>query len=130
MDPVVHFELPVKDVGKARAFYGTIFGWELMEHAMPDGSTYVGVRTTAVDEGTRLPLKPGAINGGILKADVQVRAPVLAISVPSIDERVRQVTAAGGKVIKPKVDLGIGCYAYVADPEGTVIGLWEDAKPG
>jgi CheY-like chemotaxis protein len=28
----------------------------------------------------------------------------------------------------PKIDMqGMGFYAYVTDPEGTVLGLWEDA---
>jgi predicted enzyme related to lactoylglutathione lyase len=27
MDPIVHFELPVDDLQKARDFYGPIFGW-------------------------------------------------------------------------------------------------------
>jgi uncharacterized protein len=128
MDPVVHFELPVKDVAKAKVFYQKVFGWEVMDHAMPDGSIYVGVRTTPVDEQSRMPLKPGAINGGMMARTDKVQAPVFAISVPSIDERVQQVQAAGGKVVTPKVDLGIGFYAYIADPDGTVVGLWEDAK--
>src|SRR5262249_39747251 len=126
MDPVVHFELPVKDVAKAKAFYQQVFGWEVLDHAMPDGAVDVGGGTTAVDEATRMPLKPGAINGGMMARTDKVQAPVFAIAVPSIDERVKQVQVAGGTLVTPKMDLGIGFYAYVADPDGTVVGLWED----
>jgi predicted enzyme related to lactoylglutathione lyase len=128
MDPIVHFEIPVDDLEKARAFYGPIFGWKLQDWPMPDGSTYVGVHTTAIDEATRDPLKPGAINGGIMLKNDKVSMPVLAIHVPSIDERVKQIEAAGGSVVMPKVDMmGMGFYAYFQDPSGNIVGLWEDA---
>lgn len=128
MDKLVHFEIPVDDLDGARKFYGEIFGWKLTDWPMPDGSTYIGVHTTPIDEKTRLPLEPGAINGGIMKRSKDVTAPVFAIHVASIDERMQQVTAAGGTVVMPKMDMmGMGFYAYAKDPFGNVIGLWEDA---
>jgi predicted enzyme related to lactoylglutathione lyase len=129
MNGVVHFEIPVDDLVKAKVFYGDIFGWKLMEFPMPDGSTYIGVHTTPIDEKTRLPLQPGAINGGIMKRTKDVIAPVFAVNVSSIDEKVEQITKAGGLVVMPKVEMmGMGFYAYMKDPAGNVIGLWEDAK--
>lgn len=129
MDPVVHFELPVDNLDKARDFYGKIFGWKLQDWPMPDGSTYVGVHTTPINEETRQPIKPGAINGGIMEKNAKVSAPVFAIHVQSIDERIKQVEAAGGSVVMPKVDMmGMGYYCYFKDPAGNVVGLWEDAK--
>jgi predicted enzyme related to lactoylglutathione lyase len=128
MDGVVHFEIPVNDLDRARAFY-KIFGWNLQDWPMSDGFTYIGVHTTPIDEKTRLPLKVGAINGGIMKRNRDVTAPVLAINVSSIDEKVQQIEKVGGSVVKPKEDMmGMGLYAYVKDTEGNVIGLWEDAK--
>ena len=129
MDPIVHFEIPVNDIEKARAFYGATFGWNLQDWPMPDGSTYIGVHTTPIDEKTRMPLKPGAINGGIMKRTDVVKAPIFAVNVPSIDDKVKQIESAGGKVVMPKMDMmGMGFYAYVTDPEGNVLGLWEDTK--
>lgn len=128
MDPVVHFEIPVKNLDTARQFYGKIFGWQMADWPLPDGSIMVGCVTTPVDEKTRVPLKPGGINGGILLANQHIKAPAFAIHVASIDERVKQVEAAGGKVVKPKEDMmGMGYYCYVSAPEGTVIGLLQDA---
>lgn len=128
MRKVVHFEIPVDDLEQARAFY-KIFDWNLQDWPMPDGSTYIGVHTTPIDEKTRLPLEPGAINGGIMKKTDKVTAPVFAIDVPSIDEYIVKVEAAGGTVVTPKVDMmGMGFYAYIKDPSGNVLGLWEDAK--
>jgi uncharacterized protein len=31
MNPVVHFELPYKDAGRAILFYKNVFGWEMEE---------------------------------------------------------------------------------------------------
>ncbi len=128
MDPIVHFELPVTDTEAAKKFYGPIFDWTLQDWPMPDGSTYIGVHTTPIDEKTRQPLKPGGINGGIMLKNDKVKAPVFAIHVSSIDEKMKQVEKAGGKVVMPKVDMmGMGFYAYFSDPSGNVVGLWEDA---
>ncbi len=42
--------------------------------------------------------------------------------------RVEQIEAAGGSVVKgPTTIPGYGVWAYVADPEGHVFGLWQDA---
>ena len=131
MNGVVHFELPVGDLEKAKDFYA-LFGWTLQDWPMPDGSTYVGVHTTPIDEKTRMPLKPGAINGGIMKRNDKVKnvhGAIIAVNVPSIDEKVKAVEKAGGKIVMPKVEMmGMGFYAYISDPDGNVIGLWEDAK--
>ena len=129
MDPIVHFEIPVDDVEKARTFY-SIFGWKMDDWKMPDGSVYVGIHTTPIDEKTRQPLKPGAINGGVFKkneAAKNVKGAVVAIHVESIDERLKEIEKAGGKVVMPKIDMmGMGFYAYFADLSGNVIGLWQD----
>lgn len=129
MDPIVHFELPAKDLDRAKKFYSSIFGWNLQDWPMPDGTTYVGVHTTPIDEKTRMPLKPGGINGGMVLRDKIIQAPIFAIQVDSIDERIKQVEAAGGSVVLPKKDImGMGFYAYIKDLEDNVIGLWEDLK--
>ena len=129
MDPIVHFELPVDDMARAKKFYGSIFGWNLSDFPMPDGSTYVGVHTTPIDEKTRMPLKTGAINGGIVKRSKETLHPIFAINVSSVDDYVKKIEKSGGSVAVPKKEImGMGYYAYIKDPEGNVIGLWEDKK--
>lgn len=129
MDKVVHFEIPADDLGRAKKFYSSIFGWELEDYPMPGGMKYTGIRTVAVDEKTRMPKEPGAINGGLMERSNAVRSPVLAINVSSVDEYIKKIEGAGGKVVSPKVEIGgMGFYAYVADTEGNIIGLWENKK--
>lgn len=128
MDPLVHFEIPVDDIKTAKKFYNDVFGWKLQDWPMPDGSTYVGVHTTPINEETREPLKPGAINGGILKRNANVPTPTFAVKVASIDASMKKLIDAGGKETMPKMDMmGMGFLAYAKDPSGNVISMWEDA---
>ena len=126
MKKVVHFEIPADDVERAKKFY-SIFDWQMQNWPMPDGSVYVGARTVEVDEQTYMPKEAGAINGGIVKRDQYVKTPQVTVNVPSIDEYIEKIKAAGGKVVKEKVEIGgMGYYAYVHDTEGNLLGLWED----
>ena len=51
---------------------------------------------------------------------------VNTIGVPSVDEFVKKITAAGGKVVMPKgVVPSQGYLAYCADTEGNVFGVFQ-----
>jgi predicted enzyme related to lactoylglutathione lyase len=49
--------------------------------------------------------------------------------VPSIDETLERIPGLGGTVVAGKAAVGeMGFAAYVSDPEGNVVGLWETAR--
>jgi predicted enzyme related to lactoylglutathione lyase len=124
MDKVVHFEIPADDVGRAKEFYGSIFGWQLDDM---EGMDYTIVRTVAVDE-QQLPAEPGAINGGMMKRAQDTPSPVLTINVDSVDDALKRVEAGGGTVVRPRQEIpGMGAFAYFKDTEGNTLGLWENA---
>ena len=124
MRKVVHFEIPADDVGRAKEFYRSIFGWRLQD--MPEMS-YTIVQTTAVDE-EHMPTEPGAINGGLMRRTRETPAPVITIDVESIDEALKQVESGGGTVVRPRTEIrGMGAFAYFTDTEGNTLGLWENA---
>ena len=128
MNKVVHFEIPADDIDRAKKFY-SIFDWQIQPWTMPDGSVYNGVCTVAVDEKTRMPKEPGAINGAIVQRNAFLTTPQVTVNVPSIDESLGKVKAAGGKVVMEKQEVGgMGYYCYVHDTEGNLLGLWEDIK--
>ena len=128
MKKVVHFEIPADDLERAKKFY-SIFDWQLQDWPMPDGSVYVGATTSETDTTTYQPKEPGAINGGIVLRDQYSKTPSITINVPSADEYIEKVKAAGGSVVKTKELIeGMGYYAYVSDTEGNLLGLWEDVK--
>jgi len=130
MRKVVHFEIPAGDIDSAKEFYGSVFDWQIEGYPMADGSTYTGVRTTPVDEETQLPTEPGGINGAIVERGESTPAPVITIDVEAIDEVLQQIEANGGSTVTPRTEIpGMGAYAYFRDPEGNVLGLWEDTPP-
>jgi len=130
MGPVVHFEIPVDDLERAKSFYGSVFGWRLDTVPM-GGGTYTTATTTAVDEQSHLPLQPGAINGAIVQRDASVPATVVTVDVAAIDDALRQVEAQGGSTVTPRTVIpDMGAFAYFRDPEGNVVGLWENLPSG
>jgi hypothetical protein len=124
MGKVVHFEIPADNLERAKKFYSTVFGWNMNEFPEME---YTIVRTTESDQ-NGMPKEPGAINGGMLKREDPVKAPVITISVENMDQATATIEKNGGKVIRPKMPVGdMGFAAYFKDTEGNVIGLWQNA---
>jgi predicted enzyme related to lactoylglutathione lyase len=125
MRKVVHFEIPVDDLERAKNFYSSVFGWSL-ETVPMDGGEYTSIRTTEVDEQTRMPAEPGAINGGMVQRTELTPAPLVTIDVDGIDDALKMVESEGGSTVVPRTAIpGMGAYAYFKDPDGNVVGLWE-----
>src|SRR5207244_3947573 len=122
MDKVVHFEIPFDDKVRAMKFYADTFGWQLME--MPQMS-YVMARTVDVDK-KQMPKEPGAINGGMFQRAQEAPYPTIYLNVNSINETLKRVGAAGGRVVTPHTPIpGMGSYARVTDTEGNIIGVFQ-----
>jgi uncharacterized protein len=116
-----HIELLTGDRARAKRFYQSVFGWELED--IP-GADYTMVRTS--EDGIE-----GGL-GGLAQA-IGLRPAVPNGIVPYIrpDDFERTLDAimqAGGEVLIPKTDvMGYGWFAHFRDPDGNVIGLWDDA---
>ncbi|MGY1752225.1 VOC family protein [Blastococcus sp. SYSU D01042] len=123
---VVHFEIPYDDGDRARSFYKAAFDWEIVQ--LPDMGGYTLVMTGP--SGDQGPSEAGFINGGMLSREMSVtRYPVVVVDVPSIDEALARITGLGGTVVSAKTPVGdMGFAAYLSDPEGNVVGLWETAR--
>jgi predicted enzyme related to lactoylglutathione lyase len=119
---VVHFEIPFSDGDRARAFYKDAFGWNLM--SMPEmGYTMVSTGP-AGDDG--MPSEPGYIGGGMFQAEGELRTPVITIDCDDIDAAVAEVEQRGGTIVRPAEPVGdFGKAAYFRDPEGNLLGLWQ-----
>jgi len=134
MSRIIHFEIHAGDPKRAVKFYRDVFGWEVNEWVitgvtMKDENRYWLVMTGPETE-------PG-INGGIVfrrgpapSADQPVNAFVCTIGVANLDESVKQVIKAGGRIVVPKMAInGIGWWANCIDTEGNIFGiLQEDAN--
>jgi uncharacterized protein len=124
MDKVVHFEIPVDDLDRAKSFYGSVFEWGIQTLEQMD---YTVAMTTEVDAKTQMPLEPGAINGGIMRRTPETPAPIITIQVASIDDSLKEIESAGGSTVQPRSEIpDMGAFAYFKDTEGNVLGLWEN----
>jgi predicted enzyme related to lactoylglutathione lyase len=121
---VVHFEIPFDDGDRAREFYAKAFGWNIT-HVPDMDYTLVSTGPTSQEQG---PTEPGYIGGGMLQRSELSRAPVITVDVDDIDATLAKVEQLGGKVVRPKAEVGqMGFSAYFNDPEGNLTGLWQNA---
>jgi predicted enzyme related to lactoylglutathione lyase len=117
MNPVVHFELPYENADRAAAFYRAAFGWQTQQLDAGMGN-YVVVTTATADAKADAPR--GAINGGLYqkKADFPAQFPSVVIGVNDLEQSIRAVRDAGGKVLGEPMDIpGIGRYVSFLDTE-------------
>jgi len=120
---VVHFEIPFDDGDRALAFYGEIFGWDLM--VMPEMSYTLATTGPSGDEG---PSEPGFVNGGMLRRESPTEGPIIVIDVDDIDATLAKVEAQGGQTLLGRQQVGeMGWAAYFKDVEGNTMGLWQTA---
>jgi predicted enzyme related to lactoylglutathione lyase len=125
---VVHFEIPFDDGDRARGFYQDAFGWNIQE--LPEMSYTIVSSGPTTDQG--MPSEPGFINGGMLAREVgTATGPVITVDVADIDVALEKIEKLGGKTAVGKQAVGdMGFAAYFKDPEGNLLGLWENAAPG
>lgn len=122
---VVHFELPAKDLARARKFYQKTFGWKM--ESVPE-MDYTLVQTARVDR-KGMPRDPGTINGGMAERGGPLKTTVVTVLVTNIDATVRKVARAGGRLVRKKMSIGpMGFVAYISDTEGNVVGLFQPGK--
>lgn len=123
MSRVVHFEIQVDDVERAKSFYTAVFGWTFEDYSEFTGSTYWGVVTGPDDQ--------AGINGGLLERPGPAPAIgqgtngfVCTMDVGDYDETHRRIVEAGGQVALPKTALpGMAWQGYYLDSEGNTFGI-------
>ena len=116
MPRIVHFEIPAENPERAVKFYRKVFNWKIEKWQGPFNYWLV---TTGEDK------EPG-INGAIMEKNT-FRTTVNTVEVVSVDEFMKKITEAGGRVVMPKGAVpGQGYVAYVADTEGNVFGIFQN----
>jgi predicted enzyme related to lactoylglutathione lyase len=107
---VCHVEWGTPDAEGLQRFLSGLFGWEF-QPLLPGYLIY-------------LPSEGGA-SMGILKSD-QMRAggsPSASVRVPNLDAALEQAQRLGGKVVVPSTPMGTGAFAFIAAPDGNLVGL-------
>jgi uncharacterized protein len=114
---IMHFEIPVDDLARAKRFYESIFGWTITPFPMPPGQEYYGVTTKEKGE-------PG-IDGGMRKRTMPDQPFTNYITVASIDATNEAIKVFGGTIVLPKQEIGgnMGWISAFKDTENNLIGL-------
>jgi len=117
-DRVVHFEIPSDHPEKSITFFTDVFGWKFQQFGdQPYWIVMTGEETV-----------PG-INGAIMKKRDPQQPIVNSIQVENIDDAIKKIEAAGGKIVVPKMTVpGVGWLAYFTDPDQNIHGLWHTDK--
>jgi hypothetical protein len=109
---LVHFELPVQDVDRAKRFWSGVFGWEFGDSGMP-GVEYYMVRT-GEDQG-----------GAIMPSEKKATAPTVYFDTDDIDASIAKARELGGNAGDKQPIPGIGWFSHCTDTEGIAFSLFE-----
>lgn len=118
MNNAIHwFEIPVRDLDRAQAFYETLLGAPLRREAMGP-QTMLAV----------FPYQEPGAGGCLMQAPAMEPAAggtLVYLGVADLDAVLGRLPSAGGTLMTPKVTLpdGMGVFAHVQDSEGNRVGL-------
>lgn len=102
-------ELPARDLGAAKAFYSTVFGWDLTDF----GPSYSCTMTGTVDLG---------LQGDLEEAPA---APLPVMLVDDLEAAQAAVGRAGGTVTKPIFGFPGGRRFHFLDPNGLELAVMQ-----
>lgn len=108
-------ELSTRDPKAATDFYGTLFGWDARDQAMPGGAyTMLSVDGTDV---------AGMVTMNEEWGDMPA-AWMPYFGIADIDAALEQVTEHGGEVAMGPIEAdGVGRFAVVQDPQGAFVSI-------
>lgn len=123
MGRLVHFEIHVDDMERAKDFYSKVFGWTFEDWSEYAGMPYFGAVTGDAKE-------PG-INGALMQRQSpppELNQPLngyaCTMGVEDFDTVEAKITNNGGKVAMPKYALpGMAWQGYFIDTEGNIFGI-------
>jgi uncharacterized protein len=106
-----YVEIAVTDIDAAKAFYGSAFGWSLVDY----GPDYAGIQGAGKEVGG-------------LRRDSEVRAggPLVILYSEDLEASAEAVTAAGGTIVEPIYAFPGGRRFHFADPSGNELAVWSD----
>ncbi|MBN8199764.1 MULTISPECIES: VOC family protein [Bacillaceae] len=123
MGRLVHFEVHVDDMERAKKFYSEVFGWSFQDWSEYAGMPYYGAVTGNEDE--------QGINGALMKrqgpppeANQALNGYACTMGVEDYDAAEARILENGGTVALPKYALpGMAWQGYYKDTEGNIFGI-------
>lgn len=109
MNPVVHFEIGGTDIGKSAEFYASLFGWKVANGPIRsiEGAGLTGHLNALGHEPSNYT--------------------VVYVGVDDIQSYIAKALQLGAKTLVGPIAIPTGQFAWLSDPTGTTIGLWQAA---
>jgi uncharacterized protein len=104
-----YVEFVVRDIERAKAFYGAAFGWEFTDYG-PEYASF----------------NDGRLDGGFFAGDPKPGGPLVITYAVDLAEAQRRVEAAGGRIVKPAFAFPGGRRFHYADPDGYELAVWSE----
>lgn len=113
---VCWFDVPADDLGRAKTFYRSLFGWKFAK--LPAAvQNYWHIDTGGKD---------ASPDGGLMPRMHPQQPITNYIGVPSVTKAAAKVEKLDGTVCKPKTAVpGMGYFVICLDTEGNTFALWE-----
>ena len=112
---IVWFEIPADNPERAKAFYGSLFGWKIEK--FPAVQDYWHIDTGGPNDSP---------DGGLMLRKHPQQPITNYVAVSSVDESSRKVEQLGGKICKQKTAVPqMGYFVICQDTEGNEFALWE-----
>lgn len=126
MNRVVHFNIQVDDIDRAKRFYEKIFGWKIEKVMTKEESGMMDYWIIHTGEGQ-------GIDGGMLMRpedkDNRVYRLCITVGIEDMDTVLHDVTTEGGFVEMEKSELpGVGFFASISDTEGNQLDLMQSTS--
>lgn len=118
--PIVHIEIPSSNFKTDSDFYAKVFGWQIIADPTFD---YWMWRPSTGPGGGFAGLEP--------PASAKINQPLIYIGTDDIEASLRDIEAAGGHTVSPKMEIpGNGWFAVFTDPAGNQMALYTSMNPG
>jgi predicted enzyme related to lactoylglutathione lyase len=109
-NPVVHFEIGCRDMKRTQQFYSSLFDWSIQQQG-PAGV---------------IPALPGGIDGHMTSLGHEPHHyTIFYVQVDDVQRYLDKAKSLGGKMLVPPVKIPTGTFAWMADPEGNTVGLFQ-----
>ncbi|MBB4188177.1 VOC family protein [Sinorhizobium terangae] len=103
-----YIEFNVASIEASKAFYGGAFGWTFTDFG-PEYCEFADGRLTG---------------GFTILGPVRSGGPLVILYANDLEDTVRRVEAAGGKIVKPIYSFPGGRRFHFADPDGYELAVW------
>jgi predicted enzyme related to lactoylglutathione lyase len=107
-----YIELPMLNNAETKQFYTQVFGWEFTDW----GPDYISFSGANID---------GGFNG-VGDAQVSSSGVLVVLYAKDLDQKLEDVTKAGGEIVKPIFEFPGGKRFHFLDPNGNQLAVWSE----